>query len=58
MNEDQYCTPEQQEERVSICKTCPRFWISEENKTYCLEANKSISYMIAETATACPLEKW
>lgn len=58
MMEDRYSTPEKQEERVSICINCSRFWISEEKITYCLEANKSIGYQIAENNNTCPLRKW
>lgn len=52
------CTPEEQQQRIHICKFCPKFWISEDNKTYCLEANKSISYMLNEKQISCPVGKW
>jgi hypothetical protein len=52
-----YCTPEEQQARVAICKDCPRFLVSND-RTYCLEASKSISLMISETNIKCPLEKW
>ena len=56
--EEEFCTPEEQNVRLEICKTCPRFWISEENITYCLEASKSISFMITEKTAPCPLNRW
>lgn len=55
--DENYCTQEEQQARVSICKECPRFVLSD-GKTYCLEASKSISFMIAENNITCPLEKW
>lgn len=56
--EEEFCTPEEQDARLVICKACPRFWLSEENTTYCLEASKSISFMITEKLTPCPLGKF
>jgi hypothetical protein len=56
--EENFCTPEEQNQRVEICKNCNRFWISEEGRTYCLEASKSIGYMIIEKSVSCPLGKF
>lgn len=56
--EENFCTPEEQNQRLEICKNCNRFWISEENRTYCLAASKSIGYMIIEKPTPCPLGKF
>lgn len=56
--EEDFCTPEEQSQRLEICKTCNRFWISEESRTYCLEASKSIGYMITEKSVPCPLGKF
>lgn len=53
-----FCTEEEQQQRLNICKECTRFWISQENRTYCLEESKSISYMISEKQITCPLGKW
>lgn len=58
MIEDNYCTPEEQNQRLEVCKNCNRFWLNEENRTYCLEASKSIGFMITEKSTPCPLGKF
>lgn len=56
--EEQYCTPEEQTQRLEICKNCNRFWLDQEGKTYCLEISKSISFMITEKTMSCPLGKF
>lgn len=59
MEDNEYCTPEEQQQRVDICKECPRFRVYEgDDKTYCLEEKKSISFMITDKQTNCPLGKW
>ena len=52
------CSIEEQETRLNVCKSCTRFWLNEEQKTYCLEANKSIAFMITNKTISCPLGKW
>lgn len=56
--EKSFCSVEEQNQRLEICKNCNRFWISEEDRTYCLEASKSIAFVITEKSVPCPLGKF
>ena len=53
-----YCTPEQQENRLNICKECPFFKFRETKETYCESSDLNIDLIIITPDIKCPLEKW
>ena len=57
MNENE-CTPQEQMERLSVCKACDRFVINEDTTTKCSACECSISLLITFTDQQCPLGKW
>lgn len=60
MNDDDlYCTPEQADARLSVCKTCEKFEIpTNPSITKCAASGCNISMMISFKFKECPLEKW
>lgn len=57
MNDDE-CTPQEQEARLSVCKTCPRFMIDPDSTTTCTACDCSISLLITFKDQVCPEGKW
>jgi hypothetical protein len=54
-----FCTPEETQERVEICKQCPSF-IVEDIGTRCAECSGgcSISLMVSHKDELCPRGNW
>lgn len=53
-----YCTEEEKNLRLDVCKVCDKFTFSEEKTTECTECGCSISLLTTFTFKSCPLEKW
>lgn len=54
----EHLTPEQQQERLEICKQCEKFSFRENEVTYCTESNLDINLTIVNSDIECPLEKF
>ena len=52
------CTPEESEQRLSMCKPCENFYMDEDQHTKCKGCGCNISMMITFKFKQCPLEKW
>lgn len=57
MNENE-CTPQEQMERLSVCKGCENFAVNEDSTTECSACECSISLLITFADQRCPLGKW
>lgn len=57
MNDDE-CTPQEQESRLSVCKTCENFEFNPDSTTKCAACDCSISLLITFKDQACPEGKW
>lgn len=57
MNENE-CTPQEQMERLNVCKGCDRFVVNEDTTTKCSACECSISLLITFVDQSCPLGKW
>lgn len=55
----EYCTLEESQERLEVCKQCESF-IIEETGTRCAECagGCSISLLISHVDQVCPKDKW
>jgi hypothetical protein len=55
----EYCTPEETQERIEVCKTCDSF-IIEEIGTRCSECSGgcSISLLVSQKDQVCPKGRW
>lgn len=52
-----FCTSEESEERILICKTCDNFEILE-IVTVCNKCGCNINMLISHKSKRCPIGKW
>lgn len=55
---EQFCTSEESQSRLSVCKACEKFTFDANNFTYCLGCGCSINMVITIKSKTCPLGKW
>lgn len=52
------CSPEETQDRISICSKCEKFAFRDNQVTYCTETELDIALMISVNELSCPLGKW
>jgi len=54
-----YCTPDETQARIDVCKTCENF-IIDETGTRCAECSGgcSISFLVSQKDEICPKGNW
>lgn len=58
LTDDDICTFEEKETRLSSCKQCESFKVNDKTFTECAETGCLINLMITFKFKTCPIGKW